>query len=92
MLAEDKWATNSGETVSFDNFTKSTHRLALCTILSVGFGLPISWNEPRKANEDNDISLEQAVKMQGDNLAMVLFAPKWFMRLPFETYVSCAIM
>lgn len=82
MLVADKWPVKSGETISFNNFIPETLRLTLCTILSVGFGLPVEWSQPHKATEGNGISLERAIKAQGHNQILVEVMPKWYLHLP----------
>jgi hypothetical protein len=90
MLVSSKshWPTRSGETISFTQYLDSTHRLALCVILSCGFGLPLAWDERASANTGGEgISLDDGIKIQGDNLILVCFAPNWIWSLPSRRYV-----
>jgi hypothetical protein len=88
VSSKSRWPTHSGETISFTQYLDTTHRLALCVILSCGFGLPLSWDERAYVNTGNEgISLDDGIKVQGDNLILVAFAPNWVWSLPSKRYV-----
>jgi hypothetical protein len=88
ISSESHWPTRSGETISFTRYLDSTHRLALCVILSCGFGLPLAWDERAYAETDGKgISLDDGIKIQGDNLILVCFAPNWVWSLPSRRYI-----
>lgn len=82
------WPTKAGQSISFTQSLDFTHRLALCVILSCGFGLPLTWDERAYVEaEGSSVSLDDGIRVQGDNLILVSFAPKWILSLPFDKYV-----
>jgi hypothetical protein len=88
VSSQSHWPTRSGETISFTQYLDNTHRLALCVILSCGFGLPLGWDERAYAKADGEnISLDDGIKIQGDNLILVSFAPSWVWSLPSRRYI-----
>lgn len=82
------WPTESGKTISFTQFLDNTHRLGLCIILSCGFGLSLNWDERAYADKERrSVSLDDGIRVQGDNMILVSFTPSWFLSLPFKKYI-----
>jgi hypothetical protein len=93
VSSKSRWPTRSGETISFTQYLDITHRLALCVILSCGFGLPLAWDEHAYANTgDEGISLDDGIKIQGDNLFLVCYAPSWIWSIPSRKYVPILLI
>jgi hypothetical protein len=89
MVAADEWPSVSGEVKAIPHAQYMTQRLALCVILSCGFGLPLGWKEEAYTGKDKEkVNLDDGVKFQSDNAMLVCFAPKWVLNLPFEKYVT----
>jgi hypothetical protein len=89
MVAVDRWPSVSGEVRAMLHTQQTTQRLALCVILSCGFGLPLGWKEEAYTGKDKEkVNLDDGIKFQSDNLILVCFAPKWVLNLPFERYVA----
>jgi hypothetical protein len=89
MVAVDGWPSVSGEGKAILHTQHTTQRLALCVILSCGFGLPLGWKEDAYTGKDKQkVNLDDGIKFQSDNLILVCFAPKWVLNLPFERYVA----
>lgn len=87
MVVADKWPSVPGETKSMLHTQSTTQRLALCVILSCGFGLPMGWEEEAYAGKEK-IDLANGIKFQADNMILVCYAPKWLLALPIE---KCAL-
>lgn len=83
MLVGDEWPSISGTSKALPHTQTTTQRVALCVILSCGFGLPMAWKENTYAG-DEEVNLGDSIKFQGDNMILVCMAPKWLFSLPFK--------
>jgi len=87
MLASDGWPSVSGALKATQDAHASTQRLALCVILSCGFGISLGWKEETYAS-NQQIRLSDAIKFQADNLILLYMTPKWLLKLPLKTCVT----
>lgn len=83
MIVMDKWPTIPGESKQFERAQTFTQRVALCVILSCGFGIPLSWSDKTNAG-DEGFGLDEGIKFQGENATLMGHAPSWLFRLPFK--------
>lgn len=87
MIRSESWpdaTPTSGKMVSFPVVQDITTRIALSIVLSVAFGLPLSWNDTAKAGmEGGKFSISDAVKLQSDNVIVVAEAP-WLLDAPIK--------
>jgi len=89
MLAAEEWSSLPGETNVVPHTQHLTQRLALCALLSCGFGVSLGWKEEAYAGKEK-VNLDEGVKVQEDNILVLCFAPKWVLNLPFERYAIAA--
>jgi hypothetical protein len=88
MVIAEKFPVKSGDKVSFAHFENLTQRLALCIILSCGMGQHFNWDEKDTSKASGTgFKVDDGVKIVGDNLPIVGFAPNWLYKLPIEQYV-----
>jgi hypothetical protein len=87
MVVAEKFPTRPGDSVSFARFQDLTQRVALCIILSCGFGIPLNWDEEDLTVKKDGYRLDDGVRTQGDNILLVANAPWWLYRLPIPRYV-----
>lgn len=87
MLVADEWPTRTNQVKAFTRAQKFTRRVALCVILTCGFGLRTGWSENIYASPDDDFTLDDGIQFQSDNLLLSAFAPRWLYYLPFKRYV-----
>jgi hypothetical protein len=83
MTAVDNWPTRAGQDISFRDVTSITQRIALYTILSCGFGLPVSW-DPSKMATQGTHTITEGIEAQGEHMIMLVFTPKWILNLPIK--------
>jgi hypothetical protein len=84
MIQHEKWPTRSGESISIPAIQDITTHVALSTIITVGFGFPLSWADGSAAKaKDSKISLAESVRLQSENILLSSWAPKWVFSLPF---------
>jgi hypothetical protein len=87
MATADQWPSVSGEGKSILHAQQMTQRLALCVILSCGFGLPLGWKEEAYTGKEKEkVNLDDGIKFQSNNLLLLCFAPNWVLNLPLERY------
>jgi hypothetical protein len=86
MVVSEKFPTRSGDKISFARFQNLTQRVALCIILSCGFGIPLNWDEEEFTVKKDGYKLDDGVRTQGDNMLLVANAPQWLYKLPFRKY------
>ncbi|CAG8704398.1 12589_t:CDS:2, partial [Acaulospora colombiana] len=84
MLAFEKFPTKKGEKLSFPAFQDITQRIALCIILSCGFGIPFDWDERDMPSTEEGFRLDNGVRVQSDNMMWVCYAPNWLYKLPIK--------
>ncbi|PVF91732.1 cytochrome P450 [Serendipita vermifera] len=82
MLVAEKFPTKKGEKSFFPAFQDITQRIALCIILSCGFGIPFNWDERDTPSTEEGFRLDNGVRVQSDNMMWVLYAPRWLYKLP----------
>ncbi|KAK1228955.1 hypothetical protein PQX77_007995 [Marasmius sp. AFHP31] len=68
--------------------------LALIILGSCGFGLPGSWSEPPRTQDDDPkaMTVQGALRIVADTVALTLFTPGWVKSLPFKTLVLLLMM
>ena len=86
MLVADQWPVVPGDSKPVGHVQTFTQRLALCVILSCGFGMTLSWGDKTRAGE-SDFGLEEGIKYHGENATLIGHAPSWLFYLPFKRYV-----
>ncbi|PVF91731.1 cytochrome P450 [Serendipita vermifera] len=84
MLVAEKFPTKIGDTVSFAHFEDLTQRVALCIILSCGFGFPFNWDEKDTSVSSKSFKLDDGIRAVGENLITISFAPSWLYKFPLE--------
>jgi hypothetical protein len=87
MIVSEKFPTQSGGKVSFSRFQNLTQRVALCIILSCGFGVPLNWDEEELTVKREGYKLGDGVRTQSDHLLLVSHAPRWIYKLPIPKSV-----
>jgi hypothetical protein len=87
MIVAEKFPTKSGEGVSFAQFQNLTQRVALCIILSCGFGIPLNWDEKELVVKKEGYKLDDGVRMQSENVLLVVYTPSWISKLPIPKSV-----
>lgn len=83
MIVADQWPLLSGQTREVIHAQVFTQRLALCVILSCGFGMPLRWKEETYVGSER-VNLDESIKFQADNNMLISHAPKWVLALPTE--------
>lgn len=85
MIVMDNWPPIPEESKQFERAQTFTQRVALCVILSCGFGIPLSWSDKTNAGDDG-FGLDEGIKFQGENATLMGHAPSWLFRLPFKKF------
>ncbi|CCA68436.1 hypothetical protein PIIN_02300 [Serendipita indica DSM 11827] len=81
MLRTENWPTTTGNHISIEDMRNHSQRLALCVILSIGFGIPVSWDKSPKTL-DGRMMLEEPIRVQAENLVLTFLMPRWMLRIP----------
>ncbi|KZO91213.1 cytochrome P450 [Calocera viscosa TUFC12733] len=81
MTASERWDLK--DTVDIANIGDLVGKFALLIITDVGFGMPLSWNEPPGSSEDG-MTLLEAFEVMTRNLMLTLVTPKWATNLPIK--------
>jgi hypothetical protein len=84
MVVSENFPTKRGDKISFARFQNLTQRVALCIILSCGFGIPLNWDEEDFTVKKDGYKLDDGVRTQGDNMLLVANAPQWLYKLPLR--------
>ncbi|KAG8774819.1 hypothetical protein FRC20_004197 [Serendipita sp. 405] len=84
MIATGNWPHQSGLTIDITDAQKMTGRFTLCVILSCGFGIKLGWDEKVHVKKDDPLTLDDGIHLQGSNILLVTYAPKWILNLPFK--------
>ncbi|KAL5512726.1 hypothetical protein ACEPAG_2992 [Sanghuangporus baumii] len=74
MLKQEGW--EHVDTTPPAEFNKITHKLALFLIAIVGFGIPMSWSEPRR-DEDGRLSIQSMIFEVASSILERSQLPKW---------------
>ncbi|CCA67295.1 hypothetical protein PIIN_01128 [Serendipita indica DSM 11827] len=83
MLGVEHFPTSPGGAVSVSNLYKLTARFTLCVILACGFGYPLAWDEKLRT-PDEDITIDEGIAFNSENLILVTYAPRWLFKLPIK--------
>ncbi|KZT61373.1 cytochrome P450 [Calocera cornea HHB12733] len=81
MTASEGWDLK--DTVETKSIGDLVSKFALLIITDVGFGMPLSWNEP-PGSEEGTMTLLEAFEVMTKNLLITLVVPKWAMGLPLK--------
>ncbi|KAG5634271.1 hypothetical protein H0H81_002585, partial [Sphagnurus paluster] len=83
MISAEGW--DKSDTIEEPVIQKLTFKLALLIIGRCGFGFSFNWEAPPTA-PDGSMSVQEALRVVADTHMLMIFAPKWILKLPFPRF------